>query len=36
MKIKTLSRIFAGALTALAVSGALAQSKPTELKVGFM
>jgi len=35
MKIKTLSRIFAGALTALAVSGALAQSKPTELKVGI-
>ena len=35
MKIKTLSRIFAGALTVLAVSGALAQSKPTELKVGI-
>ncbi|MEY3791272.1 MAG: extracellular ligand-binding receptor [Pseudomonadota bacterium] len=35
MKIKTLSRIFAGAITALAVSGALAQSKPTELKVGI-
>ena len=35
MKIKTLSRIFAGALTMLAVSGALAQSKPTELKVGI-
>jgi branched-chain amino acid transport system substrate-binding protein len=35
MKIKTLSRIFAGALTALAVTGALAQSKPTELKVGI-
>ena len=35
MKIKTLSRIFAGSLTALAVSGALAQSKPTELKVGI-
>jgi branched-chain amino acid transport system substrate-binding protein len=35
MRIKTLSRIFAGALTALAVSGALAQTKPTELKVGI-
>jgi len=35
MKIKTLSRIFAGALTVLAVSSALAQSKPTELKVGI-
>ena len=35
MKIKTLSRIFAGALTVLAVSGALAQSKPTELIVGI-
>jgi branched-chain amino acid transport system substrate-binding protein len=35
MKIKTLSRIFAGAVTVLAVSGALAQSKPTELKVGI-
>jgi branched-chain amino acid transport system substrate-binding protein len=35
MKIKILSRIFAGALTVLAVSGALAQSKPTELKVGI-
>jgi branched-chain amino acid transport system substrate-binding protein len=35
MKIKTLSRIFAAAVTALAVSGALAQSKPTELKVGI-
>jgi branched-chain amino acid transport system substrate-binding protein len=35
MKIKTLSRIFAGALTVLAVSGAFAQSKPTELKVGI-
>ena len=35
MKIKTLSRIFACALTVLAVSGALAQSKPTELKVGI-
>jgi branched-chain amino acid transport system substrate-binding protein len=35
MKIKTLSRIFAGALTVLAVSGALAQIKPTELKVGI-
>ena len=35
MKIKTLSRILAGALTVLAVSGALAQSKPTELKVGI-
>ncbi|MCF8188510.1 MAG: ABC transporter substrate-binding protein [Sulfuritalea sp.] len=35
MKIKTLSRIFTGAVTVLAVSGALAQSKPTELKVGI-
>jgi len=35
MKIKTLSRIFAGAVTVLAVSGALAQSKPSELKVGI-
>lgn len=35
MKIKTLSRIFAGAVTVLAASGALAQSKPTELKVGI-
>ena len=35
MKFKTLSRIFAGAVTVLAASGALAQSKPTELKVGI-
>jgi branched-chain amino acid transport system substrate-binding protein len=35
MKMMTLARVFAGTVAALAVSGALAQAKPTELKVGI-
>ena len=35
MKLTTLSRVFAGALTALTMSSVLAQGKPAELKVGI-
>lgn len=35
MKMITLARVFTGTVAALAVSGALAQAKPTELKVGI-
>ncbi len=35
MKITTLARVFAGTVATLAVSGALAQARPTELKVGI-
>ena len=35
MKINTLARVFAGTLAAIAATGALAQAKPTELKVGI-
>lgn len=35
MKFQTIARLLAGATTALAMAGAFAQAKPTELKVGI-